>query len=79
MAQARGGTGFVQEQRIERRTLLGIQVEIQGLDGDQPRQQRIMGGVHGAQAPFADAVLERIPADVADGRHRIALLGVGVA
>ena len=72
MAQAGSGARLVEEERVERGALLGRDLEIQRLDRDQPRQQRVVRGVNRAEPAFADAVLQRIAADVADRRHRVA-------
>ena len=74
MREARGGARLVQEQRVERGALLGRQVEVQRLDGDEPRQQRVVRGIHGAEPALADAVLQRVAADVADRGERVAVL-----
>ena len=68
MAQAAGGARFVQEQRIERFALLVGDLDVERLDRDQARQQRIVGREDGAQAALAELVLERVAADVADRR-----------
>jgi hypothetical protein len=70
MAEAAGGARFVQEQRVERLALLVGDLDVQRLDGDQARQQRIVRREHRAEAAFAELVLERVAADVADRRHR---------
>ena len=80
VAQATGGTCFVQEQGVERLALIGGDLEVQRLDGNQARQQRVVRGVHAAEAAFADLVLEGIAADVADGgqlvRRLVGRIGV---
>ena len=68
MAQAAGRARFVQEQRVERLALLLGNPDVQRLDGDQARQQRIVRSEDRAEAAFAELVLERVPADVADCR-----------
>ena len=70
--QAGRRTRLVQEQGVERGALLGRDLHIEGLDGDQPRQQRVVRGVHRTEPALADAELQRVAADVADGGHRVA-------
>ena len=70
MAEAAGGARLVEEQRVERLALRLGDLDVQRLDRDQARQQRIVRREDGAEAAFAELVLERVAADVADRRHR---------
>ena len=70
MAEPAGGARFVDEEGVECLALALLDLDVEGLDRDQPGQQRIVGGEHGAEAAGAELVLEGIAADVADGRHR---------
>ena len=70
MAEAAGRARLVQEQRVERLALLLGDLDVERLDRDQARQQRIVRREDRAEAAFAELVLERVAADVADRRHR---------
>jgi hypothetical protein len=63
------GARLVQEQRVERLALVVGDLDVEGLDGNQARQQRVVCREDGAEAAFAELVLERVAADVADRRH----------
>jgi hypothetical protein len=64
--QPGGRAGLVQEQRVERLAGSRVGVDMQGLERDGARQQRIPGRVDGAEAALAEDGLERVAADVAD-------------
>ena len=57
------GARLVQEQRIQRDARGRVDVELQRLDRDHARQQRIPGLEHRAQAALAELLLQRIAAD----------------
>ncbi len=76
--EAASGARLVQEQRVEGLALFRRDLEVQGLDRDEARQQRVVRRVHRAQAARADLVLERIAADVPDGGHLVVGLGLRV-
>ncbi len=66
VVQAGGGPRFVEEQCIERGAVAFGRAEVQGLDRDRARQDRVIGRIDGAQATFTQALLQRIAADVAN-------------
>ena len=71
VAQPAGGARLVDEERVEGLALFLVDLDVERLDGDQPRQQRVVRREHRAEAAAAELVLERIAADVADRRHRL--------
>ena len=71
MAQARGSARLVEQPGIDRFALLLGHCQVQRLDRDGARQQRVVRGVHRAEASLAELVLQRIAPDVADGRPKL--------
>jgi hypothetical protein len=71
MAEAARGARLVDEVRVERLALVVLDLDVEGLDRDQARQEGIVRGEHGAEAAGAELVLQRVAADVADRRHRL--------
>ena len=70
VAQAGGGAGLVEEQRVQRHARGRVDVELQRLHRHHARQQRVPGLEHRAQAALAELLLQRIAADAGQRRLR---------
>ena len=64
--EARRSTRFVEEQRVERGTVTLDGAQVQRLDSDRARQDRVVGRVDRAQATLAEPLLQGVAADMAD-------------
>ena len=68
MVQSGCRTRFVEKQRVERGAVALGHAQMQCLDGDRARQDRVVGGVDRAKAAFAELLLQCIATDVPDGQ-----------